>query len=268
MKRILCRVAGSAMLALGLAACGGGGGGGGDSKSADSSGGSGGAGYTTVAASIAGVTPSTIKSDYYEGAQPTSYTTFNGSAKGDLSVLNGKTLYVILEDPDGLFAPNPSAFVSGSSLTLNAVNQVKKPGTYKGSLNIYACLDAGCTVRLGNVPYPIPYDVRVRSNLAFDANASTTIAATAAYSASGQTVSLKIRPPEGRPVSDLQFLYSNSYLGFQASITDNGDGSGMLNVQVPAAKVRNHYALSYLIEAAPGIPPVPPKTLNVNLDIQ
>lgn len=209
-----------------------------------------------------------IKSDYYEGLQPSGYTTFNGSATGDLSVLNGKTLYVILEDPDGLFAPNPQAYISGSSLTLHAVNQVKKAGTYKGSLNIYACLDAGCAVRLGNVPYPIPYDVKVRSNIAFDANASNTIAATAAYSTSTQTVSFKIRPPEGRPISDLRFFPYNTSYGFTASISDNGDGSGMLNVQVPAARVRGQYPLSYMIEAAPGIPPVPIKELKVNLEIQ
>ena len=84
------------LLAMFLGACGGGGGG-------DDEG-----GVSSVHVSL--VSPANIVEEVYEGAPMRTITltgTATGTATGDVASLSGRTLYIIVVDPDGIFQPNP-----------------------------------------------------------------------------------------------------------------------------------------------------------------
>lgn len=121
--------------------------------------------YTTVGTSISNISPASINTQVAVGATMPGVT-ITGFASGDLSQLNGATLYVYVVDPAGLFQANPRvAQFGGANPSVQATlagQQLKTAGTFTGTLQIYACLDSTCSRRLGNVPYPIPYSVVVR----------------------------------------------------------------------------------------------------------
>ncbi|MDO8310360.1 MAG: hypothetical protein Q7T25_00325 [Sideroxyarcus sp.] len=97
-----------------------------------------------------------------------------GNVTGHLDKLQGKTIYVIVEDPSGLFSPNGTVqlFVNSSTsvnyeLTLNG-----KLGTsltvaerLAGSLRIQVCLDAACSQPLGGSPQTYKYDLNVQDGI-------------------------------------------------------------------------------------------------------
>ncbi|MDQ0013738.1 hypothetical protein J2W23_002120 [Variovorax boronicumulans] len=275
----LLRFVGAIAVAIGLTACGGGGGGGGGggfplgaAPPAQPTG----SGlpisptFTTVNLSISSVTPASIKAEFYEGGS-IDVNMLTGMATGDLSVVTGKTLYVILEDPDSLFKPNTQSIPFSSNgqggVSVLVQPNPKKAGVYRGNINVYACLDSICSVRLGNVPFKIPYDVVVKRNTTFDANGSDSIAVSTPFSPDVQKIALKINPAEGTPMSSSEVRAGYSPLNVKSSLVNDGDGKGTLNLEIPAATLTGQYTLEYTFETRSNVGYVPPKRLTVKLDV-
>ncbi|MEY4563492.1 MAG: hypothetical protein RLZZ618_2769, partial [Pseudomonadota bacterium] len=95
--------------------------------------------------------------------------TLSAKVTGELPALNGKTIYVVLEDPSNLFQAATS--LSGPNaqgdmqivLTGKPLNTV---GDLSGNVTVHACLDLGCNTELRGSPVQIPYQVAVRPGLA------------------------------------------------------------------------------------------------------
>lgn len=155
-------------LATLMAACGGGGG--------DGDGGAGPSvqGPTTfggVSVSLSSAPP--VQATLFEGTSMQSVSLEVG-ASGDIDSLNGKTIFVIVEDPASLFEGLP--FVSlreappGAFLRLGG-RKLDVPGHFQGDLKIHACLDAGCSSELAGSPMAVPFDVTVLPGLTLDRQA-------------------------------------------------------------------------------------------------
>lgn len=93
---------------------------------------------------------------------------FSGTLGGAVTSLAGQAIYLVIEDPLGVFSPNGSLQVTprgsgwGYDLTLST-NVLTRAGRFADRLTIYACLDAQCATRLGGTPVTITYDVSVKS---------------------------------------------------------------------------------------------------------
>lgn len=150
------RTLAAGVLALFLGACGGGGGGG-------DGGGPGSGVHVTL------ISPPNIVEEAYEGTylRPV---TLVGTASGDVSSLSGRTLYIIVVDPDGLYQANPSiSFAPGNQVNVVLTGTVQPtPRHVTGNLTVNVCLDADCAQPLGGSPLHVPYDVTVRAGLNVD----------------------------------------------------------------------------------------------------
>ena len=99
--------------------------------------------------------------------QVISNATFSGTVSGDVFSLAGQTIYLVIEDPLGLFVPGgslqvvPSGSGWGYNLTLTT-GALARTGRFADKLTIYACLDAQCGTRLAGTPITITYDISVR----------------------------------------------------------------------------------------------------------
>jgi len=297
----IARVACALALGLLLGACGGGGGGGGGGLAGFPVGGSASGNgttpnnpgsplvdpnFTTVNLSVESVVdvlsdagkPASISGTYFEGAKMADVGLL-GTAVGDLSVLAGKTLYVIVEDPAGLFqasvqatpttSPKPGLFVMLLGKTLQT------PGTYTGNLRVYVCLDARCSVRLGNVPYNIPYNVVVKRGMkieigdafkykrgasypGLDSSPDANIVAVASrFGQRPPVATMRVTLPEGHPFSALS-VRPGDPLGFrpEVQITDNKDGTATVSMNVSDFLLRQGFHLSHMdVTSVAGDPP-------------
>lgn len=160
-----CLKGGSALLALALVACGGGGGSGGGGGGGSSAPAGGGQPATQV---LAGTSvrldspPSGITATVGDGTLM-SDVRLVGSATGDLTPLAGRTIYVIVEDPDQLFDATPAVSFQGvATVAIDLRGRTQSgTGTRRGQLNVHVCLDPQCSVRLANSPLAVPYEVVV-----------------------------------------------------------------------------------------------------------
>ncbi|MDQ7956208.1 MAG: hypothetical protein RET84_09890 [Pseudomonadota bacterium] len=192
-----------------------------------------------------------------------------GTASGDFTVLNGKTLYIIVVDPDGLFQRNAQIYRLDNSATPAVQlqlrgNKLTNPGTYRGNLQIYACLDTNCATRLGNTPHVLPYDVKVRRNAQLPVS---TVELNALFGARSQTVSIPLTPPEGRSIADMSVSSASSIVTASVS-APAPDGSGTLDVSGGLALPGKYKAELSLSTRSPGGGPyVPVKSVAVNYTI-
>ncbi len=98
-----------------------------------------------------------------------------GKLNGDFNSLNGKTVYVTVEDPASLFQPEARLLflLDGNQwnyeLTLWG-KPVSQAGHFAGALRIFACLDQGCAQPLAGAPISVPYDVTVPDSLKVSQN--------------------------------------------------------------------------------------------------
>jgi hypothetical protein len=135
-----------------LAACGGGGGGGGGSAS--------GVEFSALSASRTS----------FEVAEGASVPDLGLSAQvsGNLASLDGKTLYVLIDDPLGLFAVTSgvtfNATTGRAAIVLSGLQQTVA-GRRSGRLGVRVCLDAACQNALTPAGYGIDVAVTVRSGL-------------------------------------------------------------------------------------------------------
>ncbi|MBB3178521.1 hypothetical protein [Variovorax sp. Sphag1AA] len=181
-------------------------------------------------------------------------------AEGDFSVVNGKTVYVILEDPDSLFESQVQAipfYVNGrGGVMLSLKPKSKGIGTYRGFVSIYACLDVSCSVRLGNTPVKIPYDVVVKRNVRFDVSDSASTSLNVPFSDAPQVVKLTVKPAEGTAISswEMEQRYaSNTFRLTSSSLSDNGNGTGTLTLEIPPAVLPGTYRQPFLFRTQSGL---------------
>lgn len=93
-----------------------------------------------------------------------------GSVAGDVNSLNGKTVYVVIEDPASLFESSAQLLFQKSSSGWNYAlalrgKALRTPGQLSGNLTIHACLDAQCAVHLNGTPVAVPFNVKVLPGL-------------------------------------------------------------------------------------------------------
>lgn len=153
------RAAAALAACLVLSSCGGGG---------DSSVGiQPGAGPNGVTLTVTG--PARFDADVYE-RQPVPSVAISGRLSGNLSLINGATLYLVVVVPDQfLFSATPVVNIDpdglGGNIQLVGVAPPDGPRTYTGIMTLHACLDAGCVRELQVANADIPYSVRVRTGL-------------------------------------------------------------------------------------------------------
>lgn len=150
-------------LATGLAACGG---------SSDSGGGPGDGGTSGVTITL--LSPTMIQTQVVETV-PLYNHTITGRVSGDLQSLDGKTIYVQIEDPAGLFQPTASiAAASPDTYYLRLQGRPLSPaGHLTGTLKIHVSLDAAGTQPLGGSPLQIPFDITVVPGIVPESEAIT-----------------------------------------------------------------------------------------------
>lgn len=87
-------------------------------------------------------------------------------ATGDFSLLNGKTLYVVVEMPHKLFRPEVGISMASAApaATIGLTGDPQAwaaPGHYAGTMKVHVCLDPACTSTLQNSPLLMPYDITI-----------------------------------------------------------------------------------------------------------
>lgn len=150
-----------------LTACGGSGSGGSDSP-----------GTGTTGVTIALVSPTIIQAQLVE-TLPMYNSTITCRVSGSLQSLDGKTIYVRVEDPAGLYQPDASIVAfSADTYGLRLQGRPVSPaGHLTGVLKIDVSLDAAGAQPLGGSPLEIPYDITVVAGIVPESDAITVEAA-------------------------------------------------------------------------------------------
>lgn len=145
-----------------LASCGGGGGGGGVAVPSTPS-------QPSTPVNVSNVRFQALDHEAFEGEDRIPPLAITADVTGDLSVLAGKTVYVLVEDPDQLYASNPSLSLTstglGNQLTLFPRGLNTKVGIFQGNLKVNVCLDADCRQPFGGSPFSVPYKLKVLPGL-------------------------------------------------------------------------------------------------------
>lgn len=132
--------------------------------------GGGGSGSTAPPVTVTVTGPARFDATVYEGQLiPSLVISFQVS--GDVSSLNGRTLYIYVELPDaGLFDPAPllhldSTLVGGNVQLMGLAAPHGSAATYTNTVRTRVCLDAACASQLRVVNADIPYTVRIKQGL-------------------------------------------------------------------------------------------------------
>lgn len=157
------------ILAAALTACGGSGSGGAPSDSP---------GTGTTGVTLALVSPAIIQAQIVE-TLPMYNSTITARVSGNLQSLDGKTIYVRLEDPASLYQPDASIVAfSADTYGLRLQGRPLSPaGHLTGVLKIHVSLDAAGAQPLGGSPLDIPYDITVVPGIVPESDAITVEAA-------------------------------------------------------------------------------------------
>ncbi|MBC3875153.1 hypothetical protein [Undibacterium flavidum] len=148
-----------------VSGCGGGGGGNSTSSTVTT--------MTTVTVSAPSSMPviasTKLVDEYYDDIE------FSGTISGNLDSLNGKTVFVLVEDPANLFQAEGYLIIqrlaSGSTYILRLIGkQLKVAGHFTGNVRVRACLDAACTQPIAGTPLLLPYNVKVEAGLTVSRN--------------------------------------------------------------------------------------------------
>lgn len=160
------------VLATTLAACGG------SSGSGDAGDGGTPLGGGTTGVSIALVGPMLIQAQVVETLWMYN-NTITARVSGNLQSLDGKTIYVRLEDPAGLYQADASIVAfSADTYGLRLQGRSLSPaGHLTGTLKVHVSLDAAGTQPFGGSPLEIPYDVTVIPGIVPESEAITVEAA-------------------------------------------------------------------------------------------
>lgn len=139
--------------------------------------------------------------------------TLTADLTGDLATLNGKTVHVLVEDPDHLLSG--ADMVQPLTPTTNALvlrgAQDPKAGRYVNSFRVRVCLDVGCQQEFGGSPISVPYDIVVLSGVIINGGQSISLSGKAGTSAQAF---IPVTAPTGTMQIDMQ-----GHPWFEASAT-------------------------------------------------
>lgn len=109
-----------------------------------------------------------MESSAYEGQQIPS-ALVSGTLSGDVSLLSGKVLVLLVVMPDPLFEEKPAISVNATaqSASLLMTGKVAPDGAkvYKDNITIKACLDVACQSEIRVENPQIPYTITVKAGL-------------------------------------------------------------------------------------------------------
>lgn len=112
--------------------------------------------------------PASIDKTVYEGQMIPS-ALVSGTLSGDVNLLNGKVLVLLVVMPDPLFEEKPiitvNAAAQSASLSMTGKMAPDGPKTYKGNMTIKACLDTACQSEIRVENPQIPYAITVKAGL-------------------------------------------------------------------------------------------------------
>ncbi len=123
--------------------------------------------FTVVPASVSLMQPTSLNRSVYQG-QGVGDGHITIAFSGDDSVLDNQTLYFLVLDRAGLFQASADIRLSDANIVVIGLEgkMLESVGTHTGEIHVYACLDAACSRRLGNLPLRVPYAVTVKQGLA------------------------------------------------------------------------------------------------------
>jgi len=195
--------------------------------------------------------------------------TLVGRVSGDVSALNGKTLYIVIEDREQLFIQPPSVDLNAAEktarITLSGTHQ-NAPRTLQGQIRVFACLDLQCNSQLGGSPAAIPYHVVVHPGLVV---ADTPRSLTALFGSTPEPIDIPVTLPAGTTgppvvhetlvqnhVSGDVFHGTTSVFGnvFQATFSTSAAGETTLHVAAPPALVGTYQTTFQLESSGPPTP--------------
>lgn len=201
---------------------------------------------SVVDVGVGTVTPPLISATLYEfGVMPNALLT--GTAVGDLALLSGKTLYVKIADPLGMYAYGIAAPTNNPAPGLLVVLQGKvlgAPGLFTGTMPVWLCVDANCSTKLRGMPYQMPYRVEVlrsfRPTKGVPGQAIATVQISSKFGEVAPAGQLRVTLPERAPFSSIgaSVGYSPGW-GYEAAslpsvtLVDNGDATMTMNATVP-----------------------------------
>lgn len=128
-----------------------------------------GGGGSTSSVSIDTVTPGRASLRGYAGL-PAPNLHWSLSFVGDLSTLDGQTVYIGVVVAGGPAYGDPSFWVSGANtleIVLTATAPEPAPARYAGTAEIYLCLDENCTRQLGRSPWQTSFTIDVAPGIRF-----------------------------------------------------------------------------------------------------
>lgn len=220
--------------------------------------------YSVVDVGISKVTPPRVDATLYERSMMPN-TMLLGTAAGNISALQGRTLYLFVKAPLAMFQyaaggvvtqPEPGVVVGLQGAVLRTA------GSYAGALEVLACLDAACATRLRGVPYYVPYAVSVLRSYRLPGSDQEQIAQyevqlpPAVFGQAPPVGQLVVVPPERAPFSTLTATVqrdpSGGPWGFDsrqptASFIDNGNGRVTVSAQLSTFLPPTVYAFTVLL---------------------
>lgn len=224
------------VLVLGLSGCGGGGGG--DGAAAEP-------------LRFGPVTPARITSQVPQGAAPASVE-LSSTVSGDVTRLQGRTIYVRLQDSAGLYAP--TAIVSYDESTRRArllVSGVVQntTGTRNGQLSIEVCEDLACQRPLTTAPLTVDVSVTVTAGMRLTQQA---VNVSAPFGSLPPPLLLGVTTPEGTAPEDFRFSFlpptsGSPERGFDASASNDPANPGV--VVTPRLLLEGRYEAVLSIES-------------------
>jgi hypothetical protein len=235
---------------------------------------------------LANVSAPPVNADLFEGYDLGLYTV-TADATGDLSRLDGQTIYVIVVDPAGLFDTAPIVSINpagtGNRITLRgATLQRQQTGRLAGNLQINVCVDAACTRPLGNSPILVPYDVNVRPGLRFDTGGPVVVNSTVGAQSAPVTVRLEVPAGFGPPTvfsmwpGQIEPAATTAYAAapvgevmLQGNPAMLGRYDGLLHASINATLAGRSFQLNasvpivYEVTAGPSAPILAPASLDI-----
>ncbi len=112
--------------------------------------------------------PASIDKTVYEG-QMVPGVLVSGTLSGDVNLLSGKVLVLLVVMPDPLFEEKPAVAINAAaqSASLSMTGKVAPDGpkAYKGNMTVKACLDTACLSEIRVENPQIPYSITVKAGL-------------------------------------------------------------------------------------------------------
>ncbi|WP_062473836.1 hypothetical protein [Variovorax boronicumulans] len=175
--------------------------------------------------------PASIDKTVYEGQMIPSVLV-SGTLSGDVNLLSGKVLVLLVVMPDPLFEEKPAIAINAAaqSASLNMTGKIAPDGpkTYKGNMTIKACLDTACQSEIRVENPQIPYAITVKTGLVLG---SKNVDFVTPFGAAVAPVTVPVTLPEGAASWAVAPAIGSTDT---FKVEKAGDGSPNLVVSLPA----------------------------------